>query len=555
MSDVTEPREQPVLDVVVIGAGFAGLYLVHRLRESGFSLRAFETGSDVGGTWFWNRYPGARCDVESLHYSYFFDDALVNEWEWSEKFAAQPEILRYINWVADRLELRPEFTFDTRVDAAVFDEIDSTWLIRTDTGESVRAHHIVSAAGALSASSVPSFPGQDDYRGRIVHTGAWPDGLDLSGQRVAVIGTGSSGIQSIPEIAKKAGNVTVFQRTPNFTLPARNRPLYRDEIIESRRRIDEIRTITRNSPTAMPRIRGHQRADEVPAERRREMFELEWKRGGVGLLALFNDLATNLEANELAADFVREKIRTIVENNATADALTPKGYPIGARRIALDTDYYATFNLPHVDLIDTVTEPLVGFTPDGIATKDGSYEFDTVVLATGFDGMTGPLTRMDIRGRDGISLAAAWRNGPRNYLGLAVAGFPNLFTITGPGSPSVLVNVVRAIEQHVDWIVDCLVALRSLGVDEIEADVTAQDEWVAIVNDIAQGTLYVKANSWYLGSNIEGKPRVFLPYAGGLAAYRDACDAVAADGYRGFRLHRSPVSSQLPTDAIGAQNA
>lgn len=554
MSATTERGERDV-DVVVVGAGFAGLYLVHRLHESGFTTRAFEAGTDVGGTWYWNRYPGARCDVESLHYSYFFDDTLVNEWEWTEKFATQPEILRYINWVADRLELRPAFSFSTRVDEAVYDENTSRWLVRTDTGETVSARFFISAAGALSASSMPTFPGQGDYRGRIVHTGAWPDAIDLTGQRVAVIGTGSSGIQCIPEIAKTAGHVTVFQRTPNFTLPARNRPLYQDEIIESRRRFNEIRATTRASPTAMPRIRGHQRADEVSPDRQREMFELEWKRGGVGLLALFNDLSADLSANDIAAEFVREKIRIIVDDTATAEVLTPKGYPIGAKRIALDTNYYATFNLPHVDLVDTLSEPLVGFTPSGIATEAGECQFDTVILATGFDGMTGPLTRMNIRGRSGLGLADAWRDGPRNYLGLAVAGFPNFFTITGPGSPSVLVNVVRAIEQHVDWIVDCLLALRALDVDEIEADLAAQDEWVGVVNDIAQETLYVKANSWYLGSNIEGKPRVFLPYAGGLVAYRAACDAVAADGYRGFRLHRFPVSTGQPTDAIGAQNA
>lgn len=534
---VNGSTQEGILDAVVVGAGFAGMYLVHRLRQEGFSFRAFEAGTDVGGTWYWNRYPGARCDVESVYYSYYFDRSLVDGWDWSERYATQPEILRYLNWVADELSLRPHIDFSTRVVGAEWDDANCLWTVRTDAGETVRCRFFIPASGALSAAQVPDLPGLADFEGPVLHTGSWPhEPVELGGLRVGVIGTGSSGIQSIPEIARSAAHVTVFQRTPNYSLPARNRPLYRDEILEPRRRYDEFREIFGRTPQAMMPTLGHQSARDVTDARRREMLEVEWKRGGVGLLSLFNDFTRDVGANDFVAEFVREKIRMIVDDPATAEKLAPTGYPIGAKRIVLDSDYFATFNLPHVDLVDILAEPLEAITATGVRSSARSVEIDVLVLATGYDAITGPLTRMGIRGRDGIALEDVWRSGPLNYLGLAVAGFPNLFTITGPGSPSVLVNVVRAIEQHVDWVMDCLLRLREDGVEVIEARAETQREWVETVNAVAEATLFVKADSWYLGANIPGKPRVFLPYAGGLLAYRQACDAAAADGYRGFRL-------------------
>lgn len=540
---MTTKASQSVVDAVVVGAGFAGLYAVHQLNEKGFRVRAFEAGGDVGGTWYWNRYPGARCDVESVNYSYSFDEELVLEWDWSERFAAQPEILDYAAWVADRLNIRRFFTFGTRVEQAVFDEADSTWTVRTSTGESVQARFLITAVGSLSASSVPPFDGLESFAGRVLHTGTWPhEPVDLTGKRVAVIGTGSSGIQAIPELAKQAKHLTVFQRTPNFSLPARNRPLYDDERIDARKNYADLREKSFHTPGAMPLPIGHQRITEISAQRRQEMLEEEWKKGGTFLLITFHDTSVDLDANEFVAEFVRGKIRGIVDDQGTAEKLLPRGFPIGAKRIALDTNYYATFNRSNVDLVDVRAEPILRVTNHGIATTNREYAFDVVVLGTGFDAMTGPLTRIDIRGRNGISLAKAWEDGPKNYLGLSVAGFPNLFTITGPGSPSVLINVIRSIEQHVDWITDCLVTLRERGVEEIEADSAAQEAWVQTVNDIADQTFYVRTNSWYLGSNIPGKPRVFLPYAGGMLSYRTKCDQVAADDFDGFRL-RSTVSS------------
>lgn len=526
-----------IVDVIVVGAGFAGLYAAHRLNEHGFSMVGLEAGGDVGGTWYWNRYPGARCDVDSLSYSYSFDKNLVDEWDWSERFATQPEILDYAEWVADKLDLRRHFTFNTRVVRADFDESTSTWVVTTDAGTSIRSRFLVSAAGCLSASSIPSFAGMDDFGGTVLHTGLWPhEPVDFTGKRVAVIGTGSSGIQAIPQIAKTAFHLTVFQRTPHFAVPARNRPLYADERIAARKNWAEIREESKTQFLGMHLPSGHEPVFGVTEPQRREMLEQQWARGGVQMLSTFTDITLDLDANAEVAEFVRAKIRGIVDDPETAAKLSPTTYPIGAKRLCLETDYFATYNQPHVDLVDVRSEPIVGFTETGIATERAEYEFDIVILGTGYDGMTGPLLRMGIHGRDATPLADVWVDGPRTYLGLGVAGFPNLFTITGPGSPSVLVNMLAAIEQHVDWVMECLLDLRRDGIREIEVQPEAQDAWVEEVNAIAEQTLYLKGNSWYLGANIEGKPRVFMPYPGGLPSYRTRCDEVTASGYVGFSL-------------------
>ncbi len=528
----------PDTDCVVIGAGFGGIYAIHRLREAGFTVRAFEAGSDVGGVWFWNRYPGARCDVPSLSYQYSFSAELDRDWNWSERFAPQPEIQRYARFVAERLDVLPAITFDTRVTAAAWDEELTGWRVVTDTGTTVTCRYLVSAVGALSAAQTPPFPGLADFAGQALHTSQWPeDGVDLAGRRVAVIGTGSSGIQAVPEIARTAASVTVFQRTANFSLPAQNRPLTDDEL-----RAAEAGYADRRAATFTTRA-GHvipttgKRILEVSPEERRAELERAWERGGNEFLATFVDTGKDLEANRLLADFVRDKIRSIVSDPVTAEKLTPRDHPIGSKRICVDTAYYEAFNAPHVDVVDLRDEPIETFTATGLRTAAAEYAFDTVVFATGFDALTGALTRIDIRGTGGRSLADEWAPGAQTYLGLAVPGFPNLFTLTGPGSPSVLVTVVIAIEQHVDFVTDHLLHLREHGLTRSEAEPEARDRWTEQVQATTQLTLHRHApSSWYLGTNVPGKPRLFLPYAGGLDAYRRICDEVAADGYRGFAM-------------------
>ena len=556
MTSWPEP-DAPVLDVdcIVIGAGFAGMYAIVRLLREGFRVRAFETGSGVGGTWFWNRYPGARCDVESFDYCYSFSAELDRAWSWSERFATQPEILRYAEFVADHFDLRPHITFETRILGARFDELSSTWIVTTSTGESVNCRFLISAAGALSASQVPQFAGLDDFTGRTLHTGQWPhEYVDLRNKRVAVIGTGSSGMQLIPEIAKQAGHLTVFQRTPNYSIPARNRPHAPTEVQAAKDSYFERRAATFTTRTGAVIPTTGRRILEVSPEDRLQALEKSWKIGGNQFLATFIDTARDLEANHHLAEFVRGKIRAIVTDPVTAEALVPLDYPIGAKRIVVDTDYFETYNLDNVDLVDLRSDPFESFTPQGIRTASGSSSFDVVVLATGFDAMTGPLTRIDIRGRCGASLAETWAAGAKSYLGVAVAGFPNMFTITGPQSPSVLVNVINAIEQHVDWIVEHLCYLRDHDLGSSEAASDAQDAWVEHVAEVSLNGLYRYANSWYLGANIPGKPRIFLPYIGGLDVYRTECSAVAADGYRGFAMRSPTPCPPRPPSPIDAES-
>jgi cyclohexanone monooxygenase len=533
----TDAKPARELDAVIVGAGFAGLYMLHRLRGLGFSARVFEAGEGVGGTWYWNRYPGARCDVESMDYSYSFSDELQQEWHWTERYASQPEILKYANHVADLFDLRRDIQLGTRVISAVFDEASSRWTIATDRGDRVAAQFCIMATGCLSTAQRPRFAGLETFAGRWYHTGHWPhEGVDFTGQRVGVIGTGSSAIQSIPIIAAQAAHLFVFQRTPNFSVPARNAPLDPEYERQWKANYAEHRRQARESRVGFVVERNDHSALEVSPEERLREYEARWRRGGLGFNATFADLLTSQAANDTAAEFFRAKIRAIVRDPAVAELLTPRHYPVGTKRLCVDTDYYETFNRDNVTLVDIRTSPVESITPRGIRTRDRTYEVDSLVFAIGFDAMTGALQSIDIRGRGGRTLREKWADGPRTYLGLTTAGFPNLFAITGPGSPSVLSNMIVSIEQHVDWIADCLAYLRAHGRAGIEATVAAEDEWVEHVNAVGHATLYPRADSWYMGANIPGKPRIFMPYVGGVGVYRQTCDDVAARGYAGFTL-------------------
>jgi cation diffusion facilitator CzcD-associated flavoprotein CzcO len=528
----------PLIDAVVVGAGFSGLYMLHRLRRLGLSVQGFEAGDDVGGTWYWNRYPGARCDVVSVDYSYAFDEELDAEWQWSEKYAAQPEILRYVNHVADRFELRPLIRLRTRVVAAVWDEAAGRWTVTTDKGDQLLARYCIMATGCLSTSKTPEVDGLETFQGPWYHTGHWPhEGVDFTGLRVGMVGTGSSGIQSIPVIAAQAAHLTVFQRTANFAMPAKNGPIPANKQEDLRVHHAEYRQAARESGFGVPVVLPTKSALEVDPAERQKNYAARWEEGNlVSLLTAYTDIAIDEEANATAAEFVRSKIREIVTDPEVAELLCPDDHPLGTKRPCLDTNYYATFNRDNVTLVDVRKAPIAEITPTGLRTATDSYEFDALVFATGFDAMTGSINNVDIRGRDGLVLREKWAEGPRTYLGLAVAGFPNLFTITGPGSPSVLSNMMVSIEQHVEWISDCIEHLQARGISSIEATVEAEDEWTGHVQELGHQTLYPRANSWYMGANVPGKPRVFLPYVGGVGVYRQKCDEVAAKDYDGFAL-------------------
>ncbi len=526
-----------MLDAVIVGAGFAGMYMLHRLRGLGLRVRVFEAGGGVGGTWYWNRYPGARCDVESMDYSYSFSDELQQEWHWTERYAAQPEILKYADHVADRFDLRRDIQFDTRVTRMAFDEAARRWDVETDRGDRVSARFAVMATGCLSDAQVPDFRGRDSFEGRWFHTGRWPhEGVDFTGRRVGVIGTGSSAIQSIPIIAEQARHLYVFQRTPNYSMPAHNAPLDPEYERRVKATYAEFRRQARESRVGFVTERSGDSALAVPAAEREREYEKRWRRGGLGFSAAYADLLTSQEANDTAAEFFRAKIRAIVRDPKVAEVLAPRGYPLGTKRLCVDTGYYATFNRDNVTLVDVRAHPIEAITPRGVRTGGVEYAVDDLVFATGFDAMTGALLRIDIRGRAGRRIETEWAAGPRTYLGLCVEGFPNLFLITGPGSPSVLSNMIVSIEQHVDWITECLRHLDSRGLSTIEATSEAQEAWVQHVNEVGHMTLYPKAPSWYMGANIPGKPRVFMPYIGGVGVYRQKCDEVAAKGYEGFAL-------------------
>ena len=534
-----ESRPARSFDALVVGAGFSGLYQLHCLRDRlGMSAQVLEAGAGVGGTWYWNRYPGARCDSESHSYCYSFSEELTREWEWSERYPGPPEILRYLNHVAERFDLKRDIRFNTRVKSAQYDETANVWRVNTDAGEAFTAQFLISAVGCLSSANVPNIPGLDTFEGRWYHTGQWPhEGVDFSAKRVGQIGTGSTGIQAAPVIAETAAHLTVFQRTANYSVPARNGPLTPEFKRYAKQNAAEIRQVMHSSVNGHPWLISDRLALKTPPEERQALYETAWETGGLRFRAAFRDLLVDKAANDTAATFIRNKIREIVKDPATAAKLSDFDHPYASKRPPIDTDYFETFNRDNVELVDVRAEPIEEITPRGIRTRDAEYPLDIIVFATGFDGMTGSLLRMGIRGRDGLSLAKQWAAGPRNYLGLQIDGFPNLFTVTGPGSPSVLCNMPVCIEQHVEWITDCIAHMRNHGLKRIEPNNAAVDSWVAQVNAAADATLLPQAkHSWYLGANIPGKPRVFMPYAGGMAHYRKICADVAARNYEGFRL-------------------
>jgi cation diffusion facilitator CzcD-associated flavoprotein CzcO len=534
-----ESRQACAFDALVIGAGFSGLYQLLCLRDRlGLSVQVLEAGAGVGGTWYWNRYPGARCDSESHSYCYSFSDELMKEWEWSERYPGPPEILRYLNHVADRFDLKRDIRFNTRVKSAHYDETANLWRVSTDAGDTLTAQFLITAVGCLSSANIPDIPGLDTFEGRWYHTGQWPhEGVDFRGKRVGQVGTGSTGIQSAPVIAETAAHLTVFQRTANYSVPARNGPLTPEFRRYVKENTAEIRNVMHASVNGHPWLITDRSALETPPEERQALYEAAWETGGLRFRASFRDLLVDKKANDTAAEFIRNKIREIVKDPATAAKLSNFDHPYAAKRPPIDTDYFETFNRDNVSLVDVRAEPIEEITPRGIRTSAAEYPLDIIVFATGFDGMTGSLLKIDIRGRDRLSLAEAWKAGPRNYLGLQVAGFPNLFMVTGPGSPSVLCNMPVAIEQHVEWITDCIAHMREHGLKRIEPRDEAMDSWVAQVNAAANATLLPQAkHSWYLGANIPGKPRVFMPYAGGMAHYRKICADVTARNYEGFTL-------------------
>ncbi|HEX3712039.1 MAG TPA: NAD(P)/FAD-dependent oxidoreductase [Trebonia sp.] len=530
------------LDVVVVGAGFSGIYAVHAFRSAGLTVRAFEAADGIGGTWYWNSYPGARCDVESKDYSYSFSAELEQEWSWSERYPAQPEILRYLNHVADRFGLRPCIQLNTRVRSSTWDAAAGHWTVTTSENESVSARFFVSAAGCLSQFQVPDLPGLDEFEGPWYHTSRWPkEGVDFTGKRVGLVGTGSTGIQVAPEIAAVADHLYVFQRTANFAVPNRNRPWQEAEEAAFKTGYREYRAQARESFLGVPISTGTGRPVllEPPADVQRTFMERWRAGGGMPFLGAYTDLLVSQQANDVVAEFMRDRIRETVTDQAVAELLCPHGYPVGAKRLCQSDEYYAMFNRPNVTLVDIRSAPVESVYPGGLKTTAGSYELDALVFATGFDALTGALFAIDIRGADGQPLRDAWSAGARAYLGVAAAGFPNMFLITGPGSPAVFSNVVLSIEQHVEWVRRCIVWLREHGYATIEPRTAAQDEWMSHVTEVANGTLFPKADSWYVGANIPGKPRVFTSYVGGCGPYRAKCDAVAAAGYEGFAL-RAP---------------
>ena len=539
MSQATPAKEAIQLDVAVVGAGLGGLYAIHRLRGLGFKTRAFEAGSGVGGTWFWNKYPGARCDIESLEYSYSFDDDLQQEWSWPERYATQPQILAYIQHVAERFDLMRDVQLNTRITEATFNADLNRWILKTSNGETIAARFCIMATGNLSTPRVPDFKGIDTFEGKWYHSGMWPaEGVDFTGKRVGVIGTGSSGIQMIPLIAEQAKHLYVFQRTANFSLPAQNGPMDPEREAAFKANYRNSREEARQTGFG---VSGYpvptQSALAVSDEERRQKYEMLWERGGsIGFLSCYTDFLVSEEANETAAAFVREKIRSVVKDPKVAALLTPTDHPIGTKRLCLDTGYYETYNRPNVSLVDVRSAPIQEITPKGVRTADQEYELDAIAFATGFDAMTGALREIDIRGADGTRLADKWVGGPMTYLGIMVAGFPNMFIVTGPGSPGVKSQMIHSIEQHVDWVSDLLKTASERQIRRIEADPEAESNWVSHVNEVADGTLYPRANSWYVGANIPGKPRVFMPYVAGVGVYRKLCDEIATDGYRGLKL-------------------
>ncbi|TQF00185.1 MAG: NAD(P)/FAD-dependent oxidoreductase [Spiribacter salinus] len=528
-------NSKPDFDAIIVGAGFAGLYMLHRINQLGLSARVYEAADDVGGTWYWNRYPGARCDVPSFEYSYQFDPQLQQDWDWTERYASQPEILAYFHHVVERYGLRPNIQFNTRLQSAHYQESDCAWRIETDEGERITGRYLIMATGCLSARSFPEIEGLSLFEGTIVHTGNWPhEGLDVDGRSVGVIGTGSSGVQVSSALAQEAGHLTVFQRTPAYVVPANNRPLEPDEVAHIKANYDTFREEAWGNRAGLRYEMGQQSAFDVAPEERHRLYQERWNIGGLGFTSAFHDIFDDPEANHTAAEFVRYKIKEIVQDPNVAQKLMPFSF-IGCKRLIISDHYYHIFNRDNVTLVNLHEEPLQRITRTGVEVGEREVPLDVLVFATGFDAVTGALLRVDIRGIDGQPLREKWRHGPKNYLGITIAGFPNLFTITGPGSPSVLSNMVASIEQHVNWIGDCIEYMEANDKKEITATRNAEEEWVRHVNEVADRTIYPQENSWYIGANIPGKPRVFMPYIG-VPEYVKKCIEVKNTAYTGFTL-------------------
>ncbi|MFM9927637.1 NAD(P)/FAD-dependent oxidoreductase [Variovorax sp. H27-G14] len=531
-----DPQAQR-LDVIIVGGGFGGMYAVHKFNKLGLKLQAFESGGDVGGVWYWNRYPGARVDLPSIDYSYSFSSEIEQEWTWSEQFAAQPELLRYIDFVATRLDLRRHFQFNTRVESAVWDEERQLWTVKTNRGATFEAPCCIMATGPLSVPKKPEFEGLDRFKGRLLHAARWPhEPVDFAGKRVGVIGTGSTGIQIVQEVGRQAGELFVFQRTPSFTMPMRNVPIEAEYMAEIRRHYAGIREVARNTHIGGVRPTSTRAFYTLAPAQRAALLEDSWKQGGLAMLGTFGDLMINAEANEHVAEFVRGKIGEVVQNPLTAEQLKPRGYPIFARRPCLDTGYYETYNLPNVHLKDCIADPIVEVTETGVRTQAGVTELDILILATGYDGLTGALMAFDVVGRDGRTVQQKWKDGARSHLGIMLEGFPNLFMTTGPNGPAALANIIRMSEHDVDWIADAITHLRKNGLGSIEPTRKSEDDWMEVVRTLAQHSLINKAKTWWTGSNVQGKPQGLTQFIGGFTKYREHCAAAAANGYQHYTL-------------------
>ena len=525
------------LDVIIVGAGFSGLYMLYKMRKMNLKALIIERASDAGGTWFWNRYPGARCDIESIEYSYSFSDELQQEWNWSNRYSDQSEILDYVNYVVKKFNLKENIVFNTSVKSATFDENLKNWIVETDS-KSYSSKFCVMATGTLSSIKQPNFDGLENFKGDWYVTGEWPhEKLDFTSKKVAIIGTGSSAVQSIPVIAEEAKNLTVFQRSPNYTIPANNRPLTEKELSNAKSSYDQIREKAKYTRAGI----GYNQFEErklldLSSEEIKKELNNRWKIGGQEIFtAGFTDVGVNVEANKIVADFVKSKIKEIVKDPNVAELLSPED-AIGCKRLCADTNYFETYNRENVELIDLNSNPINSITENGILTKNKEFKFDTIIFATGFDAMTGALQAIDITGKNGKKLKQVWKDGPKSFLGLLINGFPNLFTVTGPGSPSVLTNMMVAIEQHVEWISNCINFLSKSNLKEVEADELFQIEWMDHIEEVAKNTLRYTCNSWYVGANVPGKKRVFMPYAGGFGKYREKCDEIAENNYSILRI-------------------
>jgi len=537
--------EAPVYDVLVLGGGFGGLHMVHELRERGFSVIGLEAGDNVGGAWYWNRYPGARCDVESLAYCYSFSPIIDKEWKWTERNSGQQEIRAYLSWVADRLDIRKHYRFNSRIVKASYDKKAHVWTIGTESGDSYKARWFVASPGPLATPIWPNIPDRETFKGQLIHSAKWPtEEPDFKGKRVGIIGTGSSATQIIPVVAQEASELTVFLRTPNFTTPAKNRPLTDEDY----QRWEEIRDLRRKQMRAGIRTGAGdlfmddelndvrlRPSTDFTREQRQELFNRYWNHGAAVTVGLLADVMTNEDMNEEICEYFRAKVREIVKDPVKAEMLTPRGYPAGTRRIVVGSDFYETFNRDNVKIVDTKATPIERFSEKGVIVDGKELEFDIIISASGFDAVTGSLTVMDIRGADGQSLKDEWADGPHTLYGMAVHGFPNMLTVGSAGSPSVLSNVAMLNEIIVEWMTDLITYARDNGIVEMEAELDAQEKWTDTVNELVTHTLLSKADSWYTGTNVPGKKRVILTYTGGLVNYCKACNDSAANGYEGFR--------------------